>query len=110
MHRAESVNDLDGCQPMRELYAAVYFESIRQRISRALFVSYPCRMSKLLADTLRGAIVKSGLSANALAEKTGVPQPTITRFLAGADMKLETAGKIAEVLGLRLVEVKRPRG
>lgn len=61
-------------------------------------------MSKLLADALRDAIRKSGMSANALAEETGVPQPTITRFLAGADMKLETAGKLAAYLGLALKE------
>ena len=63
-------------------------------------------MSKQLADTLRAAIRMSGLSANALAELTGVPQPTITRFLAGADMKLATAGKIAAYLGLELKRQK----
>lgn len=64
-------------------------------------------MAKELADTLRAAIRKSGMSANALADETGVPQPTITRFLAGADMKLETASKIAAYLGL---ELKPKRG
>lgn len=59
-------------------------------------------MSKAIADVLRDAIRKCGESANALADKTGVPQPTITRFLAGADMKLETAGKLAAYLGLKL--------
>lgn len=60
-----------------------------------------------LAETLRNAIRKSGESANALAQATGVPQPTITRFLAGADMKLETASKIAVYLGLELKAKKR---
>jgi predicted transcriptional regulator len=46
----------------------------------------------------------SGLSANELARRTGVPQPTITRFLNGADMKLSTASKIAAQLGLALVK------
>jgi predicted transcriptional regulator len=59
-------------------------------------------MSKKLADTLREAIRKSGKSANKLADATGVPQPTITRFLAGADMKLSTAEKIAAYLGFEL--------
>lgn len=59
-------------------------------------------MPKQLADTLRNAIRNSGLSANKLADETGVPQPTITRFLAGADMKLATAEKIAARLGLEL--------
>lgn len=63
---------------------------------------YSFRMSKELADTLRQAIRDSGQSANELAETTGVPQPTITRFLAGSDMRLSTAQKIAEYLGLEL--------
>lgn len=60
------------------------------------------RMSKAMADTLRDAIRKSGKSANQLAAETGVPQPTITRFLAGADMKLSTAERLATHLGLKL--------
>lgn len=59
-------------------------------------------MSKAMADALRAAIRKCGKSANELAKETGVPQPTITRFLAGADMKLSTAEKLASRLGLRL--------
>lgn len=55
-----------------------------------------------LDDSLRRAIRKCGLSANQLAQRAGVPQPTITRFLAGADMKLSTASKIATYLGLSL--------
>lgn len=66
-------------------------------------------MSKVLADSLRDAIRKSGISATALAEETGVPQPTITRFLAGADMKLETAGRLAAYLGMELKPKKRPK-
>jgi plasmid maintenance system antidote protein VapI len=66
-------------------------------------------MSKTLADSLRLAIRESGQSATALADKTGVPQPTITRFLAGADMKLETAGRIAKHLGLELKTRKRAK-
>jgi len=53
-------------------------------------------------DILRRAIAGCGLSANQLAQKCGVPQPTITRFLAGADMKLSTAAKLADYLGLSL--------
>lgn len=68
--------------------------------------SYTLLMSKELADTLRNAITRSGESANAIARATGVPQPTITRFLAGADMKLSTAAKLAGYLGLEL-KVKR---
>jgi predicted transcriptional regulator len=59
-------------------------------------------MPKEMADSLRAAIRNSGQSASALARRTGVPQPTITRFLAGADMKLSTASKLAAHLGLEL--------
>lgn len=74
-----------------------------------IFVSFLCyafTVSKELANTLREAIRKSGKSAYALAGATGVPQPTITRFLAGADMKLETASKIAAYLGMELRKKK----
>ena len=59
-------------------------------------------MEKTLSKVLRDAIGKSGRSANELAKVTGVPQPTITRFLAGADMRLSRAEKIAAFLGLEL--------
>jgi hypothetical protein len=55
---------------------------------------------------LRAAIRRSGASAYRLAEETKVPQPTITRFLNGADMKLSTASKVARHLKLRLVKSK----
>jgi predicted transcriptional regulator len=55
-----------------------------------------------LDQALRRAIANCGHSANELAKRTGIPQPTITRFLAGADMKLSTATKIAAYLGLTL--------
>ena len=57
-----------------------------------------------LDDVLRRAIRDCGISANMLAQRTGVPQPTITRFLAGADMRVSNAAKIAECLGLSLVK------
>lgn len=59
-------------------------------------------MSKKLAEILRHAIVNSGQSASQIARATGVPQPTITRFLAGADMRLSRAEKIAAYLNLEL--------
>lgn len=71
-------------------------------------MGYSFSVSKQLADTLRNAIRNSGESANVIAKATGVPQPTITRFLAGADMKLATAEKIAAHLGLEL-QKRRPR-
>lgn len=60
------------------------------------------KLSGPLSATLRAAIRNSGKSANELAKATGVPQPTITRFLAGADMRLSRADKLAAHLGLKL--------
>ena len=66
------------------------------------FMAYTCGMSEEMATTLRKAIWNSGQSATAIAKATGVPQPTITRFLAGADIRLSRAEKIAKHLGLKL--------
>lgn len=84
--------------------------SIRRRIDFPDFLTYAFCMSEEMADALRKAIRDSGKSANALADETGVPQPTITRFLNGADMMLSTAQRIASHLGLELVKSKRARG
>jgi predicted transcriptional regulator len=59
-------------------------------------------MGKKMADALRVAIGKSGMPVNEIARKTGVPQPTISRFMAGADMRLSRAEIIAHFLGLEL--------
>jgi ribosome-binding protein aMBF1 (putative translation factor) len=59
-------------------------------------------MSKEMADRLRSAICASGLSANELANKNGVPQTTISRFLRGKDMGIHRASKLAAYLGLEL--------
>lgn len=64
-------------------------------------------MSKEIADALRDAIRKSGLSANELAKRTGVKQTTISGFLRGRDMSMERGSKIAKYLGLQLV-FKKP--
>ena len=53
-----------------------------------------------LASNLRKAIRKSGYSARKLAATTGISQPTITRFLAGGDMMLTTAARLAKHLGV----------
>lgn len=57
-----------------------------------------------LAEQLRKKIRESGLSANALARESGVPQPMITNFLNGSDIRLETANKLATYFGLRLCD------
>jgi predicted transcriptional regulator len=59
-------------------------------------------MLKDIADELRKAIRDCGESARTLEKETGVPHPTITRFLAGADMRISRAAKIAAYLGMEL--------
>jgi predicted transcriptional regulator len=75
---------------------------MQNRIARPRTVNYACGMGEKMANRLRKAINESGLSAHALAKATGVPQPTITRFLNGADMRLSNADNIASFLGLEL--------
>lgn len=64
-------------------------------------------MDEKNAQILRQAIRDSGLSAMRLAELTGVPQPTISRFLSGADMRLSRAMTLADYLGLELGPKRR---
>lgn len=55
-----------------------------------------------LPDQLRAAIKKSGLTQEQLAAKSGVRQGRISDFLNGKDIRLATAGKLAQAIGLRL--------
>jgi plasmid maintenance system antidote protein VapI len=55
-----------------------------------------------ISEQLREAIRASGLSANALARGCGVPQPMLTRFINGLDVRLATADKLAAYFGLEL--------
>ena len=50
-------------------------------------------------DTLREAIRASGLTHYRLAKNCGLRHLIIDRFAAGLDIRLATAGKLAEVLG-----------
>jgi hypothetical protein len=62
--------------------------------------------SKPITDQLREAIWESGKSSYRLGLETGVCQRVIDRFVSRKqDIRLETAAKIAESLGLEL----RPR-
>lgn len=60
-----------------------------------------------LAQQLRDAIRSSGRSQHELAKASGVNAGVISRFLGGTDVLMGTAGRIAAVLGVRLVEVGR---
>ncbi|MEX2138584.1 MAG: helix-turn-helix transcriptional regulator [Pirellulales bacterium] len=63
-----------------------------------------------LSDQLRQAIERSGLSHNEIARQTKIPQPTITRFVNGLDMRLSNADRLAAHFGLTLQPGKaKPR-
>ena len=55
-----------------------------------------------LAETLRQAIRKSGKPLLTIAQDTGVGVATLSEFMSGADMRLQTASKVAAYLGLEL--------
>lgn len=59
-------------------------------------------MPKEMADILRVAIRKSGKPLLTIATDTGVAVSTLSEFMAGADMRLSNASKIAAYLGLEL--------
>lgn len=64
-----------------------------------------------LSKQLREIIDSRGLTAYALGQSSGVDPTVIGRFLADQrDIRLDTADKLATALGLRLVEVARPKG
>ncbi len=56
-----------------------------------------------LPEKLRAAIRKTGKSVYQVAKDSGVAHPVILRFLSGErDIRLETAEKLAQSLGLEL--------
>ena len=58
-----------------------------------------------LAKSLRKAICESGMTHYSLGKVSGVDTAVIDRFVSGErDIRLETAGRIAEALGYSLVE------
>ncbi len=63
-----------------------------------------------LVAKLRAAIVDSGLTHYRIAKDAGVTADIVSRFVSGErQLKIETAGRIAEVLGLELVARSRNR-
>lgn len=62
-----------------------------------------------LSYQLREVIEARGITAYALGQDAGVDPTVIGRFLAGErDLRLATADKLAQALGLRLVEIAKP--
>jgi transcriptional regulator with XRE-family HTH domain len=67
--------------------------------------------ARSFSEQLRDAMASGGHTGAELAEEAKVDPGVISRFLAGKrEMRTGTVDRIAEALGLRLVEVARPRG
>ncbi|NLX98936.1 MAG: helix-turn-helix transcriptional regulator [Rhodopirellula sp.] len=56
-----------------------------------------------MGSLLRGEISRRRLSQYRIAKDTGIKQPSLSRFLNGGSLKLETAGTLADYLGFELV-------
>lgn len=56
-----------------------------------------------IARRLRAAIEASGKSRYALARETGVDESVINKFMGGKDIRLETAGKLMDALGMKVL-------
>jgi hypothetical protein len=60
--------------------------------------------SLVLSDPLREAISHSGKSVRRLAKDAGVSEVILQQFMDGErDLRLATAGRLAQILGLKLV-------
>ena len=64
-----------------------------------------------LSDTLRRAIVESGIPFLTLEQRTGVTRASIARFVSGKrSMRLDLAGRLAAYFGLELRPIRRKKG
>jgi predicted transcriptional regulator len=62
-----------------------------------------------IADQLRVAIAKSGLSANQLAKEANVSQTTVSRFIAEGNIRMSVAERLAVRLNLELLPIAKPK-
>jgi hypothetical protein len=65
-------------------------------------------MKDKLSDQIRDAVDNSGVTHYRLCAESGVQQSTLSRFMRGGGMSLDTLDRLADVLGL-VVVVKRPK-
>jgi hypothetical protein len=56
-----------------------------------------------VSEQLRDAILNCGETRYALAKRSGVGEPVLSKFMAGAGLNLETIDKLCEALGMGLV-------
>lgn len=57
-----------------------------------------------IADRLRAALKRDGRTPYAIAKEAGIAPIVLSRFIHGKSVTLETAEKIARVVGLNLGE------
>lgn len=57
---------------------------------------------RTLDETLRSTIRESGKTPYAVAKLAGLEPDILNRFMHGRDIRISTAGKIADALGLEL--------
>jgi transcriptional regulator with XRE-family HTH domain len=57
-----------------------------------------------LPQLLRDEIERQRLTQYAIARETGIKQPSLSRFLNGGSLKIETAALLLDYLGYELVE------
>jgi len=55
-----------------------------------------------ISEQVRQAINRDGRTRYRIAMESGVEQGTLSRFMAGADLRLTTVDKLANVLGLSI--------
>lgn len=66
-------------------------------------------MAQGIDETLRQAMLEDGRTVYELAKQTMLEPDILYRFRDGSDLRLATAAKLAEVLGLELRPKKRTR-
>ena len=61
-----------------------------------------------LSERLRKAVRESEMSRYQIWQQTGILQSVLSRFVNGGSVSLDTADKLAELLGLELVARSKP--
>ena len=79
------------------------------RMRRSILIRMAAHEAMAISDELRNAIRKSGKSLTMLAKESGVPQPMLTRFMNGQDLRLATADKLCSYFGLELRPSHKPK-
>lgn len=80
-------------------------------ISHLAYIANMGTKPSILSEQLKAEIRDSGLSHYRIAMDAGIRPEQIDRFMSGErDLRLESASKLAAVLGLELKPKRRKRG